>query len=111
MTRRGIVAVTDGGSVQLLPAQGARRLSNQITRACRGTYGARTGLRAIVRGLARQMIGAGWSAEEVARALEESVLNHPACVADDPRSIATGKLNSRMLIEIAQECVADVALE
>src|SRR5260370_78549 len=55
---------------QVLPDAAARRLSNQIARAYRGTYGARTGLRTIVRSVARQMLNAGSPPEVVSRVIE-----------------------------------------
>jgi hypothetical protein len=88
-----------------------RRMSNQLARAYRGTYGARTGWRTIVRGVARQMLSAGSSAENVSQVFERYVLNHPAGLVADPRNIVTGKNHSQMLVEVAQQCVADIVLE
>src|SRR5437879_8720573 len=90
---------------QVLPDAAARRLSNQIARAYRGTYGARTGLRTIVRSVARQMLNAGSPPDVVSRVLERYVLNHPAGLAADPRSLVTGELNSATLVELTQQCV------
>lgn len=88
-----------------------RRLANQLARAHRGTYGARTGLRMIVRSVARQMIQAGSSPEAVASTFEHYVLNHPSCDVADARTAVADKLNARTLVELTQECVNDVAHE
>lgn len=95
----------------VLSAAAQRRMSNQLARAYRGTYGARTGWRTIVRSVARQMLTAGSSAESVSHVFESYVMNHPAGFGADPRNIVTGKNHSQMLVEVAQQCVADVALE
>lgn len=95
---------------QALPPAAARRLSNQIARAYRGTYGAETGLRSIVRQAARQMLHVGWSTETVTRVLEKHIRDHPSTRPADTRAFAPGKLNSKILIALMRECVADVAL-
>jgi hypothetical protein len=82
----------------------ARRLSNQLARAYRGTYGAETGLRMIVRSVARQMIQAGSTPESVSRTFERYVLDHPSF-----DSALSGRVNSKTLIELTQACVADAA--
>jgi len=86
-----------------------RRLSNQIGRAFRGTFGAKIGLRMIMRSIAGEMLAAGATAEAVTRALETSVLHHPGRIAADSRPLMAGRANSTVLAEIACECVADVA--
>ena len=96
---------------QALPAAAARRLSNQIARAYRGTYGAQTGLRSLVKIVARQMLRAGSSSDTVSRVLEHYVLNQPASVVAGPRHVVTGTLNSSTLVELTRECIAEVALE
>ena len=88
-----------------------RRLSNQISRVYRGTFGARTGLRTIVRTMARQALGAGASPSDVARAFEIQVLSHSAHLAADRHDDGAGELRSQSLIELTQQCVADVARE
>ncbi len=102
------VSTESGGT---LPYAAARRLSNQISRAFRGTYGARTGLRTIVRSVTRQMLVAGSSPDAVARTIEHCVLNHPACLAGDPQNIMTGRSHSRMLVELTRQWVEQMALE
>lgn len=98
--------------VQLaLPPAAARRLSNQIARAYRGTYGAETGLRGIVRQAARQMFGVGWSSDTVSRVLEQYIRDHPSTRGADSRSPEPSRLNSTILIAIMRDCVADVALD
>lgn len=85
----------------------ARRLANQLARAFRGTYGARTGLRTIVKGLVREMRNSGMPPADVAALLEECVLSHPARPAGDPPSIITGATLSQGLVELMHECVAE----
>ena len=89
----------------------ARRLSNQIDRAHRGTFGAEDGLRTIVQLVAREMMRAGASPENVARAIEDHLVNHPAPSGRMPAATGTGHLSSKMLIELVQQCVDKVALE
>ena len=93
----------------ILPAASGRRLSNQIGRAFRGTFGAKTGLRTIIRSVAAEMLAAGATKESVARALETCVLDHPARADCDSHSLVSGTLHSTVLVELASECVADVA--
>lgn len=88
-----------------------RRVSNQIARVYRGTYGARTGLRIIVRSLARQMFAAGMSQETAAQAFEDCVLNHPDRAGRDRHSIATGEAESAGIVQLTRECVAEVAAD
>jgi hypothetical protein len=99
------------GADQTLTDAAARRISNQLARAYRGTYGARTGLRTIVLALARQMIRDGVSPEMTARAFERCVLEHPARAIGDAQPAASGASHSRVLIDLTRECVAEVALE
>ena len=88
-----------------------RRLSNQIARAYRGTYGARTGLRTLGRSIARQLISAGWSPDSVSAALARAVRDHPAATSGGQRNLITGEPRSIALVELTSQCVADVALE
>jgi CheY-like chemotaxis protein len=92
-----------------VPAASGRRLSNQIGRAFRGTFGAKTGLRTIMRSVAAEMLAAGATEQSVARALEMCVLHHPARTDCDSHSLISGASHSAVLIELASECVADVA--
>jgi len=94
--------------VATIPPVAMRRLSNQIGRAYRGTYGAKTGLRILVSTMARQLLVGGSTPQAVARALEECVLNHAAQSTDDPQTRAT---DSQMLVEVTRECVTGVANE
>ena len=88
-----------------------RRLSNQIDRVFRGTYGARTGLQTLVTALARQMIATGSSPAAIMRTFEGCVLNHPARLGRDPQSALTDDPNWTLLIELTRQCVADAAVE
>jgi hypothetical protein len=101
----------DGDGAAAISDVAARRLANQLSRAFRGTYGARTGLRTIVRSVARQMLAGGASHAAIARALEDSVLNHPAREAGDQHTAVTDKSHSLLLIELTRECVAEAAVE
>ena len=94
-----------------LTDESRRRLSNQIARAYRGTYGARTGLRTLGRAIARRMIRGGCSPDAVSAALARVVLDHPASTTGDRRSLITGESRSVALVELTRQCVADVALE
>jgi hypothetical protein len=93
----------------LLPDLAARRLSNQIARAFRGTYGARTGLRTIARSVAQQMLNSGMTQEAIALTFERCVLDHPDRLIGEPRNILAGETHSRMLVELTRACVAEVA--
>lgn len=93
----------------ILPTASRRRLSSQIGRAFRGVYGARSGLRTILRAVAAEMLAAGATAGLVTRALETCVRYHPARIGCDPHSLMSGRSHSAMLVELASECVADVA--
>jgi hypothetical protein len=78
-----------------------RRLSNQITRAHRGTFGAQAGLRTIAKALAGRMLELGSTPDDVTAAFVQVIRNHPA---HDARQ-------SEILIALAGECVAQAALE
>jgi hypothetical protein len=99
----------DDGRTATLSDAAARRLANQLARAFRGTYEANTGLRSVMRSVARQMLGTGSSRAAVTRALAGCVLNHPARLGADPRDSLTGDAHSRALVELARDCVADAA--
>jgi hypothetical protein len=90
-------------AIDVPPAATARRLSNQIARAFRGTYGARTGLRTIVRLTTQQMLLAGNSPDTIRRTLESCVLNHPARVLNDPQNIVTGETQSATLAQLTRK--------
>jgi hypothetical protein len=89
----------------------ARRMSNQLNRAFRGTYGATTGLRTIVQSIARQMLRAGSSPEATALTFERYVLDHPFASGDEPQHLTAGKTDSQLLVELTRECVAEVVVE
>jgi hypothetical protein len=95
----------------VIPSAAARRVSNQISRAFRGTYGAKTGLRTIVRAIALDLLATGAAREAVAQALEECVLNHPARLEQDVRNVVTGGDRSAMIIEVVRATVVGVAIE
>lgn len=96
--------------VAVLPAIAVRRLSTQIGRAFRGTYGANAGLRTIVQATARELLLAGATPHAVARAFAECVERHLAHLASDQREMTT-KVSSAGLVAVTRECVALVALE
>lgn len=87
----------------------ARRLSNQIGRAFRGTFGARTGLRTIARSVAQQMLAAGSGEEAIALTFEQCILEHPGRLIGEGRNVLGGESHSRMLIELTRHCVAEAA--
>jgi hypothetical protein len=87
----------------------ARRLSNQIGRAFRGTFGARTGLRTIARSVAQQMLAAGSGEEAIALTFEHCILDHPGRLIGEGRNVLGGESHSRMLIELTRSCVAEAA--
>jgi hypothetical protein len=93
------------------PPATARRLNNQIARAFRGTYGARTGLRTIVRLTTRQMLQAGMPRDAIQRTLELCVLNHPARAVRDPHNIMTGESQSTTLAQLTRQWSDEVTLD
>ncbi len=99
------------GVVDTVPEAAARRLSNQIARTYRGTYGAQAGMRTIILSVTRQMLRAGSSPDSVSRALTQYVLAHPGDTGPEPRSAATDALHSSTLIALTKQCVADVERE
>lgn len=101
----------ESGHPAALSDAAGRRLSNQIDRVFRGTYGARTGLQTIVTALARQMIATGSSPAAIMRTFEGCVLNHPARLGRDPQSALTDDPNWTLLVELTRQCVADAAVE
>jgi hypothetical protein len=106
---REVVAVVEPFPV--VPDIVFRRVSNGITRVCRGTYGARASLRLIVDAIARHMLVAGSTPRTILRTIEWCVLNHPTFLTQDRRNIVTGEAYSSMLIELARQSIARVALE
>src|ERR1700709_2059377 len=100
-----------GNFDEALPDAAARRMSNQLDRAFRGTYGARTGLQTIVRSIARQMLRAGSSPEGTARMLERYVADHPPAVSEDAQHSAADAKESQLLVELTRACVAEVVRE
>lgn len=106
-----VQADLEGGRLAPLSDAAGRRLSNQIDRVFRGTYGARTGLQTIVTALARQMLATGSSPAAIMRTFEGRVLNHPARLGRDPQSTLTDDPNWTLLVELTRQCVTDAALE
>ena len=88
----------------------SRRLSNQIGRAYRGTYGAADGLRALVCATARQMLIEGATPRSVTRVLEECVLVHPDRPEGAPKAMSDAA-DSATLVKLTRDCVAGVARE
>jgi hypothetical protein len=94
----------------VLTDQSRRRLRNQVGRAYRGTYGARTGLRTLARQFAVRLIEAGWVPESVSAALARVVLEHSAA-NQGARNLLTGVTLSTTLVELTQRSVADAVVE
>ena len=94
----------------VLTEQSRRRLRNQVGRAYRGTYGARTGLRTLARQFAVRLIEAGWLPESVAAALARVVLEHSAS-NQGGRNLLTGVTLSTTLVELTRQSVADAVAE
>ena len=95
----------------LLSNAAARRVSNQIARAFRGTYGAETGLRTIVRSIALPLLASGASTDSVFAVFEACVLSHPAQPAADAPNRATIVARSAAIIAVARDGVSDAATE
>jgi hypothetical protein len=89
----------------------ARRVAKQVSRVHRGVYGARTGLRTLVKSVARPLLLAGHPAGAVADALVHCVADQPAGVPADAQNVVTGHAQSQTLIELTRRCVSEVALE
>ena len=89
----------------IVPDAAGRRLSNQIARAYRGTYGAQAGLRTLVRSVSLQMLRAGSSPDAVARALADYVVNCPAAINADGGTARDHVLRVRVLAELVAEYV------
>ena len=100
-----------GGIDSALTDAVSRRMSNQLARAYRGTFGARTGLRIIVLPLARQMIRGGVSADAANGMLERCVLDHPCRIIGEAQHSTAGAAHSGLLIDLMHECVATAVLE
>jgi hypothetical protein len=97
------------GLEAVVPEAAGRRLSNQVARAYRGTYGARVGLRTIVRAMSVQMLRRGVPSEAVARALADFAVRCPVGVAlaatrdDAVDAIALPSLIAQYSSEVAFE--------
>jgi hypothetical protein len=107
--RGGIVPTNTKGPEAVVPDAAGRRLSNQVARAYRGTYGARAGLRAIVRATSAQMLRRGSSPEGVARALSDFAVNCPVVIALG--ATRRDALDARALPALISEYSSEVALE
>jgi len=95
----------------VVPAASGRRLSSQIGRAFRGTFGAETGLRTLMQSIAEKMLADGVSAQGIAQAFETCVMQHPARTGCDSHSLNSGKPHSAVLVALATECVAAASLQ
>ncbi len=100
-----------GGFDSTLTDAAARRMSNQLTRAYRGTFGARIGLRLIVLPLVRDMIREGVSPDAANGMLERCVLDHPSRIIGDSQNSIAGVAHSAVLIDLMHECVAAAVVE
>lgn len=94
----------------LVPVASGRRLSSQIGRAFRGTFGAKTGLRTLMQSIAEKMLAEGVTEPEIAQAFETCVMQHPARIGCDSHSLISGKAHSAVLVELATQCVAAASL-
>jgi hypothetical protein len=88
-----------------------RRLSNQIDRGYRRTFGARAGLRTIVASVAREMLRAGASRPVVAAAITQFLVDHPARLSANPVGASSDDFSSSMLTELVQQCVDEVTID
>lgn len=87
-------------------------MSNQIARAFRGTYGAKTGLQTLVRTMASDLLARGATSDAVTKTFEECVFEHSALLASEPGNVVAGQqAASATLVELIRECVTTVALE
>ena len=94
----------------LAPTSG-RRLSSQIGRAFRGTFGAETGLRTLMQSIAAMMLADSVTEQEIIQAFESCVMDHPARGGGDSHAPITGKSQSAALVALAHECVAAAAAQ
>jgi hypothetical protein len=75
-----------------------RRLNHQIERAFRGTYGAESGLRTLVRMGTQQMLLAGAPPASIGSAFSACVLNHP-CPEDGNSSVLRAREKGSRILE------------
>ena len=87
-----------------------RRLSNQIDRGYRRTFGATAGLRTIVESVAREMLRAGGSRDIVATAITNYLVDHPARLAAESSGTAADDFSASMLTQLVQRCVDEVTI-
>ena len=111
MSNGDVPAGPSSANALLLSNAAARRVSNQIARAFRGTYGAETGLRTIVRSIALPLLASGASTDAVVALFEACVLSHPAQPTADAPNRATIVGRSAAIITVARDGVADAATE
>jgi hypothetical protein len=107
----GIVSTSKERGESIVPDAAGRRLSNQIARAYRGTYGATTGLKTVLRSVSLQMLRAGASPEIVSRALTAYVVNCPTPIAVDARHAINDAYETNALVSLTTDCVLDAATE
>ena len=87
-----------------------RRLSNQIDRGYRRTFGARAGLRTIVESVAREMLRAGVPRDVIAKAITNYLVDHPARLAASPVGTSSDDFSESMLTELVRQCVDEVTI-
>ena len=93
----------------VLPPASGRRLSSQIGRAFRGTFGAKTGLRTLMQSIAAKMLADSVTEQDIAHAFETCVMDHPARSGCDSHSLISRRAQSAALVALAHECVAAAA--
>lgn len=101
-------AASDVAPVALGPAI-ARRLDNQIRRTLLRTYGARAGLRVLVRIGTRQMLLHGASRETIGEAFAARVLDLSTRVRV-PQSVVTGESESQAITKLMLRWADEVDL-
>ena len=94
-----------------VPKDAAQRLSNQVARAYRGTFGAQSGLQTVVRLVTERMLRAGTSPADVSRVLTRYVESQSARLVAESQAAAAAGFDVRILIELTAQCVVDAALE
>jgi hypothetical protein len=78
----------------------SRRLDNQIARAFQHTYGAQTGLQALVQQGTREMLAAGGTPDLIRDAFRSCVSNHVATASGDDGSAVTSASESATLTDL-----------
>ena len=99
------------GREAVVPEAAARRIANQVARAYRGTYGARTGLRTLVNSVSVQMLRGGSSADAVVRAIVDLVRTCPIPAIDGSPTAISDPLSADALAELTAEYASSAAME